>query len=112
MHELGIMMEVVKQVEQVALENQVEKVEKIVLQIGEISTVIPHFVEEVFPAATYQTMLEDTELEIEMIPANGRCKQCGEIFSLTAQKGICYCGSEEVEMLSGREFILKEIQVS
>lgn len=106
------MMEVVKQVEEVAKENGVEKVEKIVLQIGELASVIPHYVEEVFPAATYKTMLETTELEIEMIPAMGRCHKCAQVFSLTAQEGVCSCGEKDFEVLSGREFILKEIQVS
>lgn len=106
------MIEVVKQVEEVARENQAEKVEKIVLQIGEISTVIPHYVEEVFPAAVNKTMLEDTQLEIEIIPANGRCLECGKVFSLVSQKGKCTCGSEDFEELTGREFILKEIQIS
>ena len=112
MNELGIMIEVVKQVEEAARENQAEKVEKIVLQIGEIASVIPHYVEAVFPAAVYNTMLEDTILEIEIIPANGRCLKCGKVFSLVTQNGICTCGSEDFEELTGREFILKEIQIS
>lgn len=112
MHELGIMIEVVKQVEEVARENQAKKVEKIVLQIGEISPVIPHYVEEVFPAAVNNTMLEDTLLEIEIIPANGRCLECGRVFSLLGQRGECTCGSQNFEELTGREFILKEIQIS
>ena len=112
MHELSIMMEVVRQVEEVAKENDVEKVEKIVLQIGELASVIPHYVEEVFPAATYKTMLEPTELDIEIIPAMGRCKVCEKVFSLIKQEGVCSCGEKDFEVLSGREFILKEIHVS
>lgn len=112
MHELSIMMEVVRQVEAIAKENQLEKVEKIILQIGEIASVIPRFVEEVFPAAADKTMLEDTLLEIEMIPANGRCRRCEQVFHLVSQRGVCSCGESDFEILSGREFILKEIQVS
>ena len=36
MHELGIVFHIVKTVENIALENQAEKVRKVVLQIGEV----------------------------------------------------------------------------
>lgn len=111
MHELSIMMEVVKQVERVAKENHVEKVEKIVLQVGEMASVIPRYLEEVFPAAVYQTGLEGAKLELEILPANGRCRQCGKVFSVMENGGTCSCGSDDVELLTGREFNLKEIQV-
>ena len=42
MHELGILMGIIKTVENYAVENQVGKIEKLVLQIGEISSVIPN----------------------------------------------------------------------
>ncbi|MDO5734630.1 MAG: hydrogenase maturation nickel metallochaperone HypA [Eubacteriales bacterium] len=112
MHELGIMIEVVRQVEAMAKREKVKRVEKIVLQIGEIATVIPHFVEECFPAAAYETSLEDTELEIEIIPANGRCRECEKVYHLLDKNGHCtYCGQKNFDFLSGREFMIKEILV-
>lgn len=41
MHELGIVFEVVKLVEQVAVEQQLPAVDTIVLQVGELCGVIP-----------------------------------------------------------------------
>ena len=43
MHELGIVFHIVKTVENIAAENQVSKVGKVVLQIGEVSTIIPSY---------------------------------------------------------------------
>lgn len=112
MHELGIVMEVVKQVEGLVKEQDIQRVDKIVLQIGEISSVIPHFVEECFPAAVYNTSLEDTKLEIEMIPAVGYCDHCFEDFELTPNQGICpICKKKDFHIKNGREFIIKEIVV-
>ena len=51
MHELGILMGIIKTVENYAVENQVGKIEKLVLQIGEISSVIPEYMRKVYPAA-------------------------------------------------------------
>lgn len=112
MHELGIMIEVVKQVEAVAKREQIKSVKEIVLQIGEISSVIPHFVQECFPAATYKTSLQDTKLRIEVIPAIGQCRSCQQQYSLTKENGTCpNCQSKDFIMISGREFLIKEIAV-
>lgn len=110
MHELSIIIEVAKQVERLALENDITVIDTLVLQIGELSTVIPKYVEAVYPAAVDGTMLEHTKLEIQMLPANGRCRDCGRIFDLVQHKGVCPdCESTSREMLSGDEFMIKEI---
>ena len=46
MHELGIVFHIVKSVEEIAAENQASKVNKVVLQIGEVSTVIPYYLKD------------------------------------------------------------------
>lgn len=68
MHELGIMFQVVKTVERIAEHNNVSNIETLVLQIGEVSPVIPRYVEACYPAAKDGTILENTKLEIEIIP--------------------------------------------
>ena len=45
MHELSLVMEVVRRVDAIAKSNNVSEVDTIVLQIGEIATVVPHFVQ-------------------------------------------------------------------
>ena len=67
MHELGILMEIVKTVEKFAVENQVDTIETLVLQIGEISSVIPEYMKKVYSAAVEGSMLEHTDLEIEIL---------------------------------------------
>lgn len=110
MHELGVVMEVVKTVERVALQQRVSEIETLVLQIGELSSMIPHYVEECFPAAADGTILEHTKLEIEILPGNALCKRCRKVYNLLANKQICpHCGSKQWELLCGREFYIKEI---
>ena len=113
MHELGIMCEVIKRVEAVAKQHQVDRVEKIVLQVGEIATVIPHFLRECYPVAVDRTDFVDTELVIEMIPANGCCRQCDIVYHLMKDEGRCpNCHQMNFDELSGREFSIKEIVVA
>lgn len=110
MHEIGVMIEVVKTVENFARENGVTKIEKLVLQIGELSPMIPRYIEACYPAAVYGTSLENTKLEIEIMPGNGICKDCNKVFNLIANNNICpHCGSRHWEVLCGKEFMIKEI---
>lgn len=110
MHELGIMINIVEQVEQIARENEVEQIETLVLQVGEISPVVPQYLEACFPAAVDGTALQDTELQIEVIPANALCRSCKQVFHLLEHPRACpACGAEKFEVLSGREFNIKEI---
>jgi len=111
MHELGIMFHVVKKVEAIVRENRLTEVEALVLQIGELSPVVPHYIRACYPAAVDGTIMQNTRLEIETLPANARCKSCGQVYNLIEQRKVCpSCGAEEFEILCGREFNIKEIR--
>lgn len=104
------MIEVVKIVEDFAKKNGVTKIQTLVLQIGELSPTIPRYVEACYPAAIDGTSLIDTELKIEVMPANAICKKCNKVFHIIESNNICpYCESEAWEIISGKEFFIKEI---
>ena len=110
MHELGIVYEVIKIVDNFAKENQLTKVDKIVLEVGQLSQAIPRFIEECYPAAVSETAYEDTKLEIIVLPANARCKTCNEIYNIIEHRKICpKCCGYEYELISGQEFNIKEV---
>jgi len=110
MHELGIVAEIVRVVENLARKQQLTTIDTLVLQIGELSSVVPYYVEQCYPAAAYGTLLENTKLRIEMLPGNGRCRACGRVYNLVANRRKCpFCGATDVEVLGGREFMIKEI---
>jgi hydrogenase nickel incorporation protein HypA/HybF len=110
MHELGLIIEVVKSVEAFAKQNGIAKIDTLVLQIGELSSTIPKYVEECYPCAVDGTMLQDTKLEIEILPGNGMCTKCSTVFNMVENKGVCpKCSSKEVEIISGKEFMIKHI---
>jgi hydrogenase nickel incorporation protein HypA/HybF len=67
-HELGIMFNIVRSVESFAAKNQVTKIETLVLQVGDQSPVVPHYLEACYPAAVDGTLLEETKLKIEIVP--------------------------------------------
>ena len=110
MHELGIMINVVQSVEKFARENGVTKIDMLVLQVGELSPVVPQYIEAVYPAAVDGTLLQETKLRIEILPGNALCKGCGKVYNLLQNRQGCpHCGGNEHEVLSGKEFMIKEI---
>ena len=112
MHEIGIVKSMCKTVLSYAKENNVKHVDEIVCQIGELSLVIPEYVEELYPVVVADTELSDTKLIIEIIPGMAECKDCDEIFNVVEHEGYCpNCGSFDKDVLTGTEFNVKEIHV-
>ncbi|MTI69794.1 MAG: hydrogenase maturation nickel metallochaperone HypA [Firmicutes bacterium] len=110
MHELGIVYEVIKIVDQFAKDNNLATVDKIVLEIGQLSQAIPRFIEECYPAAVNKTAYEETKLEIVVLPANAKCKICNEVYNIIEHRKICpKCQGKEYNLISGQEFNIKEV---
>jgi len=113
MHELSVLIEVVRIVEEMTVAQNIDRVGAIVLQVGELSSVVPQFMTEYFPyVIDEKPAFRDTKLEIETIPGMAMCDKCGNIFNVVAHKGYCpKCGSFDKKLLSGQEFLIKEILV-
>ncbi len=92
-------------------EEKLSHIQKIVLQVGEVSGIVPQYLEECFPAATYKTQFEDMELGMEVIPGIVKCGYCGKEFNAVQNDLKCPdCGAvDNMTAISGNEFILKEI---
>lgn len=113
MHELGIVMHVIKQVEEVAVENGVEKVVKLNIEVGEVSSVVPQLFTDCFEWAKKKTrFLRDAELELIVLQALSYCKACGNSFGTTEYAKKCpHCGSYDTYLITGNEINIKDIEV-
>ena len=112
MHEIGIVRSMLHTVEDFCKENNVEAVSEIVVDIGELSLVIPQYVEEIYPVVAEETRFKDTKLIMNIIPGLAECDDCDEIFNVVEHKGYCpACGSFNKTVLSGESFNIKEIHV-
>lgn len=104
------MAQVVKTVEKIAAENQLTVIDSLTLQIGEIVPVVPKYIEDCYPAVIDGTMLQETKLNIEILPANAICSDCKKVFHFPENNKSCpYCGCMKNEIISGKEFLIKEI---
>ena len=114
MHELGVGFNIIDDLKAVAEENKIEKIDKVTVELGEVSTVIPHFLADCWKwAAEKQDLLVGTELNIETIPAITQCEDCGKQYGTIAHGRTCpFCGSEKTYLVQGNEFLIKEIEVA
>ena len=113
MHELGVAFHIADSVTRSAAENDAAHVRAVTLEIGEVSTVVPEYLVDVWSWNCKRTpMLEGCELLIERIRAVTHCESCGGDYDTVPQGKICpYCGSGETYLLTGNEFNIKEITV-
>ncbi len=109
MHELGIVINIVEQIEDFAKKNSLTKIDKLVLEIGELSSVVPKYIEDVYPMAVEQTMLQDTTLQIIIVPARVLCKDCHTVFNDITNKCCPKCNGHNLKLVRGQEFNIKEI---
>lgn len=112
MHELGVVFHCIKEVNEIAAENNVKRVNSVTVEIGEVSTVIPYFFEDCWNwAVKKETVLKDAKIVIEPIKAVTKCVSCGELYSTVEHGKICpRCGSEDTYLVTGNEIIIKYIE--
>ena len=113
MHELGIVFYIIRDVKEAAEENHVEKVSAVVMDIGEVSTVVPEYLTDCWRwAADKEDMLRGCELKINIIPAVTWCDDCKTEYPTVQNGRTCpNCGSEHTWLLRGNEVEIKQIEV-
>lgn len=109
MHELAITQSIIEICEQHAAGKRVLAV---VLEIGELSGVVPESVEFCFEACGKETSLCGARLVIDRPPGRGRCRGCGAAFPIAALYDPCpNCNGYGIEIVAGQELRVKELEV-
>ena len=112
MHEIGIVRQLLRTVTAFAEENGIEEIHEVVVDCGELSLVIPEYVQELYPPVVKGSILENAILTVNTVPGLAECDACDEIFNVVQHKGYCpNCGSFEKTVLSGKDFTVREIIV-
>ena len=113
MHELGIVFYIIRDVKKAAEENLVDKVSAVVMNIGEVSTVVPELLTDCWRwAADREEVLKGAELKCNIIPAVTWCDSCKSEYATVAHGRKCpNCGSDNTWLLRGSEVEIKEIEV-
>ena len=108
MHELAITQSMVAAVADTVGPLRVVRVH---LQIGALAGVVPDALRFCFEACVRDTALANASLEIDEVPARGRCKGCGAELAMSSLLDECACGGMEIEVLAGQELRIKDVEV-
>lgn len=112
MHELSICQGLLRQVEQIAKDNDARAVERIILRVGALSGVEPPLLERAFEIARMGTVAEEAELEIEEGPVVVQCQVCGGSSVVPVNRLLCtYCGEWKVNVTQGEELLLLSLEI-
>ena len=96
MHELGIIVHVMRTVEEIAAENNLTEIRSVTCEIGEVSGVVQEYMIDCWGYAR---------------PGVTMCEDCGKTYSTVQYAKICpHCGSSATYLLEGNGFSIKEIE--
>ena len=113
MHELGIVFSIIREVKKTALKHDCTKVSKVVMDIGEVSTVIPYYLEDCWKWAVAKDveMMHGCELEVNTVSAVTLCQDCGEEYPTVTYAKVCpRCRGENTVLLRGNEVEIRQIE--
>lgn len=113
MHEMSFVTRFVNQAIASAEKNQAKKVTRVVVQVGEMTGILPEYLHKYFPIATKDTILQDAILETESIRLKVSCNKCKTIYypKETPDMLCPSCQSGECHILEGKDMFLKEIEI-
>jgi hydrogenase nickel incorporation protein HypA/HybF len=109
MHELGITRNIVDIVSEQAGD---AKVLRVLLEIGQLSMVVPDSIRFCFDIVSKDTVLEGAELQINEIAGCARCNACAHEFAIDQPFGRCRCGSTDIRCIAGEQLNIKEMEIA
>ena len=112
MHELGIVMHVTKQIEQIAKEKDVKQVLELTLEVGEVSGVVKEYFVDAFEWAKKRTEhMKDCKLNLVIIEGISYCQDCKKTFKTTEYGKTCpHCGSGNTYLVTGKDVMIRDIK--
>jgi hydrogenase nickel incorporation protein HypA/HybF len=111
MHELPVVLDIVRVMDEEAKKRNLKKITQINLVIGELSSIIGESVQMYFEVVAENSVCENAKLNFENRPAMLKCKQCGREFP-HGKDFICpECGGDAVLLRdTGREFYIRSFE--
>ncbi len=110
MHEMSIAVDMIGQIERIAAEHGVSRIERIELEVGILRLVVPEALQDAFAAVAAGTVAEGAELAMVETPARARCGACGVEYTVGVEDYLCpHCGQAAGQILAGNDIIIKSL---
>lgn len=109
MHELAIVNGIL---EAVTERSGGGRILRIVVEIGELTAILPDALQFCFDIAAQGTAAEGATLDIQKIEGLGRCLRCRREVPVHLPYGTCLCGSTRLDLIRGDELRIREMEVA
>lgn len=112
MHELGVVFHMRDLLQEVAAEQGLTRISRVVVDLGEVSGVMTDLFADAWEwASSKSDLLRGSQLEMHQIDAVTVCNECGKTYPTVPQGRTCpHCGSLHTELLRGNELEIREIE--
>jgi hydrogenase nickel incorporation protein HypA/HybF len=108
-HELSIADSLVQVAVRHAAGRRVTAVE---VRVGHLRQVVPSALEFAFELVAQGTPIEGARLELEVVPAMGRCRDCGVESVMEGFPLACTaCGGLDMKVTAGEELAVQELEL-
>jgi hydrogenase nickel insertion protein HypA len=110
MHEMAIAVELLGQLQAVAAENDLSRIEEVTVAAGAMRGIVPEALDVAFEAVAQGTVAEGAALRLEVVAPLARCRTCGAEYEPMADSFLCSrCNQADVEIVEGDDIVLKTV---
>ncbi|MEQ8825394.1 MAG: hydrogenase maturation nickel metallochaperone HypA [Filomicrobium sp.] len=113
MHEMSICESILSILKEQSRTQGFSRVERVCLEIGPLAGVEIDALEFGFDVVMRNSLAEGAKLEVHHCPAEAWCMQCAQTVSIKQRYDACSkCGSHQLQVTSGEELRIKELEVN
>ncbi|MCL5024645.1 MAG: hydrogenase maturation nickel metallochaperone HypA [Nitrospirae bacterium] len=114
MHEASIVLSLLDTLSDRCRQEGYRSIESVRLRIGMASGILPEAVTFAFEAAKHDTLAENAELVLDIVPLGGFCNSCRNDFEVseTYVLNCPLCGSDSFTIRKGYELDIVEMEVN
>ena len=112
MHELGIINQLIRSITEEAKKNKIKKIKKVVIELGSLTSYKKEPISFYFDSLKLDhNLIKESVLTIKEINGKVKCNKCKKESDLK-DPYLIYCDkceSHDVEIIQGKDFLIKEI---
>ena len=111
MHEIKIAEDLSVIVLETAKRENLRKVTRVNISFGQMVQIVPDIFRFAFSETVRNSVAEDAEVNIEIVPVKMKCMNCGNDFHVTENRFACgNCDSTDLRIIQGKELFIKCIE--
>ncbi|MBR1742150.1 MAG: hydrogenase maturation nickel metallochaperone HypA [Lachnospiraceae bacterium] len=113
MHEMSYVVRFVNMAIEAAKENKAVKVKRLLVSVGEMTDVLPEYLNRYYSLAVMGTILEGSVLETKAEPVRVLCTSCGKEYHPEKENGYAcpVCQGNAGKVVAGRDVVLEHVEL-